>query len=116
MLLPYGVVLAVELNGLVETRSIERGLHVPGDREPVLESDERALIDPEEIACLFAERTIPQVARETVRQSEIAPVERQSQRCRQVDDNKIRFCTVDRGLVVLLHGGRGGRKRRHVWC
>jgi hypothetical protein len=85
------VVFAVQLNGLGEARAIEGRLHVAGDRHPVLEADDRALIEPEEIACLLAEASVSQISGESVRQPEIALEQRHPHRRRQVHHDDVRL-------------------------
>ena len=62
----------MQLDGAVETGSIERRLQMRRNRESVFETDDRTLIDPENAAGLITEAATPKVARETVRQTEIA--------------------------------------------
>jgi hypothetical protein len=109
-LLLHRVVLPIQLNRLVEARSIKGRLHVPCDGEPVLESDNRALIDPEKIAGLLTEGAVPQVAGEPVRQSKVALEARQTQRRWQIDDDEVRFRELEHGIVIVA-GDRGSGLR-----
>ena len=61
--LTHGVVLAVELKGLVDRRAIDSGLQVPRDTEPVLEADRRSLIEPEQIARVAVEAALAEDCR-----------------------------------------------------
>src|SRR5678815_1489445 len=91
MVLPYRVVLAVELKGLVDRRAIDRGLQMTRDPEPVLEADRGALIEPEQIARIVGEAALPQVAVEPVGQLEVRSMNREPQRGRQIENAEVRL-------------------------
>jgi hypothetical protein len=92
----------VQLNRLVETGSIEGGLHMRGDRHPVLEADDGALIDSEQIARLLTERAVAQVAGKAMRQSEVPPGQRQPHRRGQIHDNEVGFSRSQHGVVITI--------------
>jgi hypothetical protein len=100
----------MELDRLVEAGSIERRLRVRCERDPILEPDDRALIDAEQVAGLLSERAVAQVAREAMRQPEVALEPRQPQRRRQIDDDEVRFGRIPDRIVIVLndHGCRRG--------
>ena len=101
----HGVVLAVELKGLVDRGAVNRRLHVPHDPEAVLEADDGTLIETEEIAGLKTEVAVPEVAVEAVRELEIGSVSRKPQSRRDRNDAIVWFCQLQRTVVV---GGRRG--------
>ena len=80
------VVLAVELKRLVYGGPVHRGLDVPHYSDAVLEADDGALIEAEEIAGLLAEAAALEIAVETVGQLKIGFPLREPECRRQVDD------------------------------
>ena len=76
------VVLPVELERLADGRAIHRRLYVFHDAEAILEADDGALIETEEIAGLFAEAAAFQVAVEPVRQLKVGSVNGEPERGR----------------------------------
>ena len=100
----HGIVLPVELKGLVDRGAVDRRLHMPHDPEAILEADDCALIQTEQVAGLKTEVAASQVAVEAVRELKVRSVPRKSKRCRQSDDTKIRLGQLQRTLIV----GRGG--------
>ena len=92
----------MQLNGLVEARSIERGLRLPGNGESILEANNGAQVDPEEAARLLAKCAVPQVAGEPVGQAEIALEQGEAQRGRQVHDDDVGFCQIQDGNVIVF--------------
>jgi hypothetical protein len=85
------------------------------DGESIFEPDDRALIDSKEVACLLTERAVPQVAREAMRQPEVAPEAGQPQRRRQIDDDEVRFGEVEHRIVILPDDGGGRCRPRRLW-
>jgi hypothetical protein len=75
---------------------------VPGDSEPILETDDGALIDPEQVARLLPDAPVAQVAREPVRHPDVALEQRQPQRRRQIHDDEIRFGKTENGIVIAF--------------
>ena len=67
------------------------GLKIPGDPESILEPDERAVVEREEILGELSEAALPEVAGESVRQPEIALVPAQRSRRRQVREVELDF-------------------------
>ena len=104
--LPHGVVLAVELEGLVDRRAIDSGLQMPRDAKPVLEADRRSLIEPEQIAGILAEAALPKIAVEPVRELEARSVAREPQRGRQVENAEIRLREHQLRIVVIARPSR----------
>ena len=110
------VVLAVELKGLVDGGPVDGGLDVPQDPEAVLEADDGALIEAEEIAGLLAEAAALEIAVEAVGQLKVGFPLRKPECRRQVDDAKIRLRQLQLALIVSRCGGgrlggRGGLQR-----
>ena len=101
----YGIVLTVELKRLVDRGAVNRRFHMPHDPEAILEADDGALIEAEQIAGLKTEVAVPEVAVEAVRQLEIRSVSRKPQSRRDRDDAIVRFCQLQRTVVV---GSRRG--------
>src|SRR4051812_37977189 len=112
------VVLAVELKRLVDGGAIHRRLHVFHDAEAILEPDNGALIETEEITGLFAETAAFQVAVEPVRQLKVGSVNGKPEGGRQIDDAIVRFRELERPIIAAGGGSSrglaGGRGRRRI--
>src|SRR3977135_2532730 len=101
----HGVVLSVELKGLFDRGAVNGRLHMPHDPEAVLEADDGALIEAEQVAGLKTEVAVPQVAVEAVRELEIGSVPRKPQSRRDRDDAIVWFCQLQRSVVVGFRRG-----------
>ena len=124
--LPHGIVLPEELDRLA-ARAVNPGLQPAHHTEPVLESDQRAAVEAEELAGELAETRPLSVPREPVRDAERAFVARQPQRCWQVDGREIgldeagpaigNIARIDnrrrRRGFLLLCPGYDGQKEQH---
>src|SRR6186997_103669 len=96
------VPLAEHVDRLAENRAMRSGLDRVGDAEAVLEADDRAVVEAEELLGELAEVRTAEIANEPVREAEVAVMPLQWQRRRQVHD----------GLVDLDFLGGRGRVRR----
>ena len=81
------------------------------DAEAILETDERAVVEAEQIRRRLGEAHARQIEIEPMRQMEIAPMDRQRHRCGQIDDDEIRLYGPE-ARVILLGGWLTGLSRR----
>jgi hypothetical protein len=78
--------------------------------EPVLEADDRTLIEAKQVAGVLAEAARTQIAGEAMRQSEIASVNGKRECGREIDKCEVGFRRPQLRVVVgfLRASGRGG--------
>ena len=96
----HGVVLAVELESLINRGAVHGGLQMPPDPEPVLEANDRSLIEAEEITGLMTEAAVPEIAVEPMGELKVRSAPWKSQRGRQGNEAKIRFGQLQRTVIV----------------